>query len=74
MFRVEVLRCVTNYIGQEPMLDQLIHSDSARLLIDCLCAADEPMILKTTIVELVLASRRYAELTDMYIDRGVLDW
>lgn len=73
-FKVEVLQCMINYMDQEPLQDQLVDPSFAGIMIDALCGTTGPFILKKTAVDMVLASRRHVDLTDMFIDQKVVDW
>lgn len=65
---------MTNYIDQETLHDQLMDPSFAELMIDALSGISGSFVLKRTVVNLILASRKLVDLTNMYIDHQVLDW
>lgn len=73
LFAVELLNCMTAYISEESLQFELLLMDFCKILIECLTTS-EPIVLKKTAIDFIMACRKYSELTDKFIMQRVLDW
>lgn len=73
---VDVLNCAIEYVEMEPLRELMLHRERnfSQLLVDVLSTPGRPMIARKTVIDLIRATRMFAELTDMFIEDGVLEW
>lgn len=64
---------MTAYISEDSLQFELLRMDFCTILIECLTISD-PIVLKKTAVDFIMACRKYPELTDKFIMQKVLDW
>lgn len=74
MFMVEVLHCMTLYMQQEQLRYRLLKSGCAKFFIDVLSNERTAIVVRKAIVDAIVATQKDPDLTDMFIDSGLLDW
>lgn len=64
---------MTAFISEESLQLELLRMDFCKILIECL-STSEPIVLKKSAIEFIMACAKYTELTDKFIMQKVLDW
>lgn len=69
---IDLWQCIAQYVTEDAMQQELLNMDSHKHIIEGLLMRDNYDLRKAT-VDMVLATRKYPDLTDMFIDKKVLD-
>lgn len=71
-FVAEILNTIANFLSEEPLRDELLMMDTHKHIIDCLLSEDST--LRSATVNMMFSCCKYPDLSDMFIDKKVLDW
>lgn len=76
IYLVDSLNCAIEYIEKDLLRELMLQPEQnfSQLLVDLLDTPGRPMIAKKTAIDLIRATREYADLTDMFINDRVLEW